>query len=192
MLDALLSQASAVVAAWVVAIAAVAAAVIYWLTFKSVNEQTKISREQLEASRAQLQASRAQFEERYEPRLKVEVVAYIPAEAAMKDTVGKLKISLTNLGGATLQELKATATSRGNEYSLLPTGSSLFVFPGSPLEVLGPFYIPSLARDWAIETTCTFETGNGKRWKKRDSWQVDLSNERILERRLLNSQLTPL
>ena len=86
MLDALLSQASAVVAAWVVAIAAVAAAVIYWLTFKSVNEQTKISREQLEASRAQLQASRAQFEERYEPRLKVEVVAYIPAEAAMKDT----------------------------------------------------------------------------------------------------------
>jgi hypothetical protein len=63
------------------------------------------------------------------------------------------------------------------------------VFPGSPLEVLGPFYIPSHARNWSIETTCTFETGDGKKWKKWDSWELDLSNERILERRLLNSEL---
>jgi hypothetical protein len=192
MLDALLSQASAVVAAWVVAIAAVAAAIIYWLTFKSVNKQTKISREQLQASRAQLEASRAQLEERYEPRLKIAVIAYIPSEAAMKDTIGRLKISLTNLGGATLQELKATAVSRGNEYSLLPTGSTLSVFPGSPQEVVGPFYIPSVAARWSIETACTFETGNGKKWKQWDSWELDLSKERILERRLLNSELTAL
>jgi hypothetical protein len=192
MVGALLGQASAVVAAWVVAIAAVAAAVIYWLTFRSVNEQTKISREQLEASRAQLEAARAQLQDKYEPRLKVEVVAYIPAEAAMKDTVGKLKIALTNLSGTTLQEVRATALSRGNEYSLLPERSILSVFPGTQQEVTGPFYIPSAAMNWPIETTCTFQTENGKRWKKWDSWELSLSNERILERRFLNSKLTAL
>jgi hypothetical protein len=192
MLGTLLGQASPVAAAWVVAIATVIAAVIYLLTFRSVNEQTKISREQLAAAREQLQASRAQLEERYEPRLKVEVIAYIPSEASMKDTMGRLKILLTNLGGATLQELKMTAVSRGNPYSLLEPRSTLSVFPGSPQEVVGPFYIPSVTARWSIETTCTFETGNGKKWKQWDSWELDLSNDRILERRLLNSELTAL
>lgn len=179
MLSALLSQASAVVAAWIVAIAAVAAAAIYWLTFKSVNEQTKISR--------------AQLGEKYDPRLKVEVLAYIPAEGEMRETIGKLKLALTNLGGATLQELTATARSRGGEeYTLLPTGGSLSVFPGPPHELVGPFYIPSIASNWSIEMICIFETGDGKKWKKWDSWQLDLVDGRIHERRLLDSRLTPL
>jgi hypothetical protein len=90
------------VAAFIAACAAVISAIYYWKTFKSVNEQTDISRRQFDL----MLRSR---EEMSRPHLTVRV-KFVPPRRLAIGTSGTLTVIVQNLGAIELRNLKISLT----------------------------------------------------------------------------------
>ena len=96
MIELLTGPSAATIAAWVTAIAAIVAVAIYYLTFRSVNDQARIASEQF-------RLISAEFAERYRPALSV-LLKYNPG--ITKDDRPSIKITIENHGRA---EVRVTA-----------------------------------------------------------------------------------
>jgi hypothetical protein len=93
--------AAASIAAIVAAGAAIASAIIYWKTFRSVNAQAGISQDQSEIARKQFEIAQSQFndaskrfEESFVPWMTLRFGKYIPAPGIN----GRLTVEVTNEG----------------------------------------------------------------------------------------------
>jgi hypothetical protein len=165
--------AAASIAAIVAAAAGVASAIIYWKTFKSVNDQTEISRKQFEmAMRRQEELSR--------PDLMVSVGNYIPSlDAAGNNTGtnGTLTVTMHNRSAISLREVNVTIVVANTKVPLLYSQGRLTISPGSSEDLRGPFFIAPQAVFVTADTICEFETPDGKKFQKCDRWNLYYSKD---------------
>jgi len=148
--------------AFVVAAAAVASVVILWKTFKSVNEQTTLSRQQYEMIARQQ-------EEFAHPELSIVDFKYRPSEG----TNGLLSVTVRNFGRIAVRKLTMTVKSDNANLPLLTAGASLTIPPDGSETISGAFYFPPQA-DWSpLDTICNFEARAGARFQQVDRWHIE-------------------
>jgi hypothetical protein len=150
--------------AFVVAGAAVASVVILWWTFKSVNEQTALSRQQYEMM------SRQQ-EEFSHPELSITDFKYRPGVTAGIN--GLLSVTVRNLGRIAVRKLTMTVVGNNTTVPLFAAGGSLTIPAGGSETISGAFYFQPQA-DWSeFDTICSFEGRPGARFQQVDKWHFD-------------------
>jgi hypothetical protein len=168
--------------ALVVAVAAVASVVILWKTFKSVNEQTALSRQQYEMMARQQ-------EEYAHPELSITDFKYRPS--AVAGTNGLLSVTVRNLGRIAVRKLRMTVQCDNTTVPLLAPGASFTIPPGGSETVSGAFYFQPQA-DWTqLDTIFDFEARAGARFQQIDRWHFDHRSPNFFWRRL-DSKLAPL
>lgn len=150
--------------AFVVAAAAAASVVILWKTFKSVNEQTRLSRQQYEMMARQQ-------EEFSHPELSIVDFKYQPS--AHKGMNGLLSVTVKNLGRTAVRNLTMIVQCNNTTVPLLGAGESLAIPPGGSETVSGRFYFPPQV-DWSpLDTICNFDAHTRARFQQVDRWHVD-------------------
>jgi hypothetical protein len=150
--------------AFVVAAAAVASVVILWKTFKSVNEQTTLSRQQYEMIARQQ-------EELSHPKLSIVDFSYRPS--VPEGMNGLLSVTVRNLGRIAVRTLTMTVQCNNTTAPLLGAAGSLTIPPGGSETVSGGFYFQPQA-DWSqLDTICNFDARAGARFQQVDRWHLD-------------------
>jgi hypothetical protein len=186
--------AAASIAAIVAAGAGIASAIIYWMTFKSVNAQTGISQGQADLARSQFEIARSQFndaskrfEESFVPWTTLRIGKYNPATWAAGIN-GRLTVTVSNEGVKPFRLLRLTIVHDGTTIALKDRGE-LIVPAGTSRDVTGAFYVEPL-KEWSrAETTTEIEAANGKRFRHFSSWTLrhrdganhELEDERVEE-----------
>lgn len=160
------------IAAFIAACAAVISAIYYWKTFKSVNEQTDISRRQFDL----MLRSR---EEMSRPRLTMGV-KFVPHGPLDEGTAGSLTVIVQNLGAIELRNLKISLVQEN-----VPTrrfGSGMRTIPPDASDKVKDFFHLAPEAVFAtIETKCEFETPTGKMFAQLDGWKIYYSPQRESE-----------
>lgn len=157
----------------IVAVSALLSVLILWKTFKSVNAQTEISREQFEL------VLRRQ-EELSWPELTVSAGNYTPSlnSAGQNDgTNGRLTMTVRNFGTVALRNVIVTVFAANTATVLRYYQGTFSIPPGSAEDVRGPFFIPPQATFVTADTKCGFETPDGRRFQKCDTWNLYYSKD---------------
>ncbi len=152
-------------AALIAACAAVISAIYYWKTFKSVNEQTDISRRQFDL----MLRSR---EEMSRPRLTVRVKFVPPRPQDNIGTAGSLTVIVQNLGAIELRNLKISLTQENAGPTRRFGSGTRTIPPGASDEVKDYFHLAPQAVFATIETKCEFETPKGNMFAQLDGWKI--------------------
>jgi hypothetical protein len=166
----------------IVAVAAVVSAWILLKTFRSVNDQTEISRSQAELSHRQFEIMLRRQEELSWPELTVTTGNYTPSlNSAGQNggTNGRLTMTLRNFGTVALRNVKVTVFAANTETVLRYYQGTFSIPPGSAEDVRGPFFIPPEATFVPADTKCDFETLDGRRFQKCDSWYLYYSKDHL-------------
>jgi hypothetical protein len=151
--------AAASIAAIVAAIAGVASAIIYWKTLKSVSEQTEISRKQFEVA----------LRRQEEPDLTVTPGDFVPS--GQPEGTGRLPITVHNCGLIPLRNLRVKVLVT-TSHSVLIIHGPLSISPGRSQAVKGIIFISPQLGPLDAEIVCEFETPVGRRFQKRDRWNL--------------------
>jgi hypothetical protein len=160
-----MSESLSTIANIVVALAAVGSTWILWKTFKSVNAQTEISGKQFEVA----------MRRQEEPDLTATPGDFAPF--GKEDPSGRLTIAVLNCGAIPLRELRVKLLVAASK-SVLAIHGPLSVSPGRSQVVRGLISITPQFGSLDAEIVCEFETPIGRKFRKRDRWNLSYYKER--------------
>jgi hypothetical protein len=146
----------------IIAASALASAVILWLTFRSVNDQTEISRKQFEMA----------IRRQEEPDLTATPRVFGPY--SKDDGNGLLTVTVYNCGAIPVWKLKVTVAIGVNSKIL---GQDFSISLGGSVDIRGAFFLSPQLSPFGGEIICDFETPAGRKFRKRDGWLLYYNRE---------------
>jgi hypothetical protein len=168
-----MSESLSAIANVVVAVAAVASVWILWRTFKSVNAQTEISQGQAELARKQFEIAMRRQEE---PDLTATPGDFEPFPNK-DDGNGHLSVTVYNCGAIPLRKLGLRLVVRPTQVVIMQQGP-LSISPGRSETLRGIVFISPRLGPLDAEIICDFETPDGRKFRKRDWWNLSFYKER--------------
>jgi hypothetical protein len=146
----------------VVAVAAVASTWILWLTFRSVNAQTELSRRQFTLATS----------DRFVPQLSVELGEWMQPRV-MDSAYGSIAVLVHNLGMTSIKIRNSELLFGDIRYTFLHGGETASVVPGATQKMsrqIGAFK-GELGFRGAV-SIIEFDTDDGAKYRRRDTWNI--------------------
>jgi hypothetical protein len=146
----------------VVAAAAIASTWILWLTFRSVNAQTELSRRQFALATS----------DRFVPQLSVDLGKWRQPRV-MDSADGSIAVLVRNLGMTSIKIRNAELLFGDIRYTFLRGGETVSVVPGATQTMsrqIGAFK-GELGFRGAV-SILEFDTDDGTKYRRRDTWNI--------------------